>query len=101
MNPNRREVSSCSLERKTACFERIRIPIGLQEITQDQLNDIVANAQSREEFHDCNWHASEDGGWAVCLCEIRIITGTECIRHLSEGECMTPGHLPKISIGHG
>lgn len=77
------------------CLNALAYQLASKKSTQDQLNGIVANAQSRSESHDCNWHASEDGGWGVCLCEIRIITDTECIRHLSEGECTIPGHLPK------
>lgn len=59
------------------------------------MDNIVANATTREDFHDYNWLASEDGGWGICLCEIRIITGVGCVSRLTNGGCAAPGELPK------
>jgi hypothetical protein len=58
---------------------------------------IADNATSREDFHDYAWHISEIADWGACLCELRIITGEDCLKHLEKGSYEPPkvGELPK------
>lgn len=63
--------------------ERTRLSLLLEPLDKDQTDAILANATSREDFHNYNWFASADADWGICLCEIRIVTGSACRHHLS------------------
>jgi hypothetical protein len=65
---------------------RSGITLGTEPLPKHLLLAVVANATSREDFHDYNWQMSAAGGWGSCLCEIRIVTGGRCMKYLRKGE---------------
>jgi hypothetical protein len=55
-------------------------------LPKETVDLIIAEAKSREDFHDYNWHQSAAAGYGICLCAIRINTGGLCLNHLRKGE---------------
>jgi hypothetical protein len=56
---------------------RTNLPILLEPLPEDQVQEIADNAQSREDFHNYNV-IMDPPYWGNCTCAIRIICGTEC-----------------------
>jgi hypothetical protein len=73
--------------------ERTNLPLHQKPLSKEDVDRIIANATSREDFHDYNWQQSADAGYGSCLCEVRIISGSDCVKHLEKGEL---GDLAKV-----
>jgi hypothetical protein len=75
---------------------RTGIPLNLKPLNNQKLQEIVATANSREDFHNYNTIMGAPK-WGHCLCELRFITGADCIQYLCKGALPAPvkGAMPK------
>jgi hypothetical protein len=72
------------------------LPINMPPLAQDLVDAIKNNPESREDFIDWNAHHALTQG--RCLCEVRIVTGRDCVDHFRKGryeEPEGPDALPK------
>lgn len=60
------------------------IPFPRPKLTSAEKDHIVETATSREHFHDIDKIVNAPG-YGTCLCELRFITGTQCLQHLRKG----------------
>jgi hypothetical protein len=77
----------------------------LQPLSKAAKQEILDSAVSREDFHDYDRiHNQYGAGFWGCLCELRFITGTDCIQHLekdADGEYGITKNTPNNRTGRG
>lgn len=66
------------------------------QTTDEARIEVAENATCLEDFHNYD-HIDRPGYWGRCRCQLRIVTGSECLHHF---ECNEEGETPSSANSH-
>jgi hypothetical protein len=84
---------------KGMTIQSLRTDIALprKAIGKEAMYKLMDNPQIKEDFHNYDYIDGYQGQWGRCLCELRIITGKECLPHF---EANAEGKTPSSAKDH-